>query len=131
MASVDLRTAMPATAQWVQERRQALGEAHVNRCLREGLGGVPGRFYAIEAGFITGTPFPASHPIADHQRLAVVVGARFAGFIAHARKRRCSMKIILQLTGTCKSAGGSWRNLAGPQIQSSLRQSYQLTRPMK
>lgn len=79
----DLRSAMPATAQWVQEQRKAFGAAHVNQCLREGLGGVPGRFYAIEGGYTTGTPFPASHPIADHQRLAVVVGAAFAGFIAH------------------------------------------------
>jgi hypothetical protein len=78
----DLRTVMPATAKWVQERRQALGAAHVNQCLREGLGGVPGRFYAIEGGYTTGTPFPSSHPMHEYQRLAVIVGVGFAGFIA-------------------------------------------------
>jgi hypothetical protein len=73
---------MPATAKWVQERRNEFGQAHVDRCIRESLGGVPGRFYAIEAGHITGTPFEATHPIAEFQDLAVVTGASFAGFIA-------------------------------------------------
>jgi hypothetical protein len=82
MATSHLRTAMPATAKWVQERRNEFGQAHVDRCIREGLGGVPGRFYAIEAGHITGTPFEATHPIAEFQDLAVVTGASFAGFIA-------------------------------------------------
>lgn len=82
MAISNLRTAMPATAKWVQERRNEYGQAHVDRCIREGLGGVPGRFYAIEAGHITGTPFEATHPIAEFQALAVVTGASFAGFIA-------------------------------------------------
>lgn len=86
-SNIDLRTAMPATAKWVQERRQQFGAAHVNQCVREGLAGVPGRFYAIERGHTTGTPFPASHPIHEHQQLAVVVAAEFAGFLAQPKDK--------------------------------------------
>jgi hypothetical protein len=50
--------------------------------VRQALAGQPGHFYAIEAGRTLGTPFPCTHPIHEQQRLAVVVGAPFAGFIA-------------------------------------------------
>ena len=99
MATSNLRTAMPATAKWVQGCRKEYGQAHVDRCIRDGLGGVPGRFYAIEAGHITGTPFEATHPIAEFQGLAVVTGAIFAGFIA-----RPADQLDQQLEQPCASA---------------------------
>ena len=79
---LDLRTEMPQTALWVDRQRQELGAAHVNACLRRALKGEPGWFWAIEHGRVLGTPFPASAPIANEQRVAVLTGATFAGFIA-------------------------------------------------
>lgn len=73
---------MPETAKWVEQQRQELGADHVNACMRRALKGEPGLFYAIEGGRVLGTPFPCSSPIADAQRMAVVTGATFAGFIA-------------------------------------------------
>jgi hypothetical protein len=46
------------------------------------MSGVPGRFYALENGHVLGTPFPATHPIAQEQRFALLTGCTFAGFIA-------------------------------------------------
>jgi len=81
-SKVDLRTQMPETAKWVDQQRQELGAAHVNGCIRRALTGEPGVFWAIERGHVLGTPFPSSSPIAEAQRMAVVTGATFAGFIA-------------------------------------------------
>ncbi len=81
-AKLDLRTQMPETAAWVDQMRQRYGKAHVNACIRDALAGKPGLFYAIEKGHTLGTPFPPTHPIDQDQRLAVMIGAPFAGFIA-------------------------------------------------
>jgi len=81
-AKLDLRTQMPLTAEWVEKKRLEWGKDHVNRCIRDALAGVPGRFYAIEAGHVLGTPFPANHPAAEWQQYAVVNSTAFAGFIA-------------------------------------------------
>lgn len=77
-----LRDSMPKTAEWVDRMRVQLGAAHVNEQIRLSLKGEPGHFYAIEGGHVLGTPFPVDHPIHQEQRLAVMVGAPFAGFIA-------------------------------------------------
>ncbi len=81
-AKLDLRTQMPETAEWVDTKRAEYGAEHVNDCIRRALKGEAGRFYAFERGHILGTPFPATHPIAEHQALAVKLGCSFAGFIA-------------------------------------------------
>lgn len=77
-----LRDSMPKTAEWVDRMRVEHGAAFVNEQIRLALKGEPGHFYAIEAGRTLGTPFPCDHPIDQEQRLAVLVGAPFAGFIA-------------------------------------------------
>jgi hypothetical protein len=79
---LDLRRQMPETAAWVEARRQEWGAEHVNACLRRALKGEPGLFYAIEAGHVLGTPFPATHPISDWQKYAVATGSKFASFMA-------------------------------------------------
>lgn len=79
---VNLRQQMPQTAQWVDERREAWGAEWVNGCIRRAQQGEPGLFYAIEAGHVLGTPFPATHPVADLQLQAVMLGSAFAGFMA-------------------------------------------------
>jgi hypothetical protein len=76
-----LRDKMPKTADWVDRQRTALGKDWVNDCIRRAQAGEAGRFYAMEAGHVLGTPFPADHPIADLQRYAVIMGTAFAGFI--------------------------------------------------
>ena len=81
-ARVDLRQHMPETAKWVDQKRQELGAEFVNGCIRRALKGEPGFFYAMERGHILGTPFPATHPIAESQNYAITMGCTFAGFIA-------------------------------------------------
>lgn len=77
-----LRQTMPKTAEWVDRMRAEHGAAWVNEQIRSALAGVPGRFFALEGGRTLGTPFPSTHPIDSEQRMAVMVGCPFAGFIA-------------------------------------------------
>jgi hypothetical protein len=81
-ARVDLRQSMPETAKWVDIKRQELGAEFVNGCIRRAMRGEPGFFYALERGHVLGTPFPASHPVAQDQNYAITTGCTFAGFIA-------------------------------------------------
>lgn len=81
-AKPNLREAMPMTAEWVDRQRAALGAAHVNDCIKRALAGEPGRFYAMEAGHVLGTPWPAGSVVDADLRFAVVMGCSFAGFIA-------------------------------------------------
>lgn len=81
-----LRDKMPRTSEWVDAQRAALGKDWVNDCIRratakDGKPGEPGLFFAMEAGYVLGTPFPADHPFAEMQRYAVLMGTAFAGFI--------------------------------------------------
>lgn len=78
----NLRTAMPLTAEWVDRQRAAYGAGHVNACIKAAMDGVPGRFYAMEAGHVLGAPWPATSPIAEDHRMALVFGCSFAAFIA-------------------------------------------------
>lgn len=77
-----LRQTMPKTAEWVDRMRAAHGTAWVNEQVRQALAGIEGHFYAIEGGRTLGTPFPSTHPIHTEQRMAVLIGCQFAGFIA-------------------------------------------------
>lgn len=82
----NLRGQMPETAKWVDEQRAKYGAEHVNSCIKAALAGVAGKFYAMEAGQILGTPFPATHPVADDQKFALMIGSPFAAFIETPRK---------------------------------------------
>ena len=77
----NMREQMPLTAAWITERRAAWGATHVDDCLKRALQGVPGLFYALEAGHVIGTPFPPTHPVAADQTYAVVMGCKFAVFM--------------------------------------------------
>lgn len=87
-----LREAMPETADWIDQRRQQWGREHVDACLRKGLQGAPGYFYAMESGRVVGTPWPmdaalgglkpgAAPTAAGMQALAVACGVSFAAFM--------------------------------------------------
>lgn len=81
-AKIDMRSQMPETAKWIDDKRAEHGAEFVNGCIRRAMKGEPGFFYAFERGHVLGTPFPASHPIAKDQEYAVTMGCTFAGFIA-------------------------------------------------
>lgn len=86
-ARFDLRQQMPETAKWVEARRLELGKEFVNDCIRRAMKGEPGLFYAMERGHVLGTPFPATHPIDQWQRHAVLTACEFAAFIAEPAKQ--------------------------------------------
>ena len=77
-----LRDSMPETAIFVDSKRKELGLEFVNDCIKQALAGVPGRFYAMENGHVLGTPFPATHPVAQDQHFALLTGCTFAAFLA-------------------------------------------------
>lgn len=81
-AKVDLRSQMPGTAKYVDEKRQEWGKQHVNACIRKAMEGQPGYFFAMEQGHFLGTPFPGTHPVGDYQQHAVMIGSKFAAFMA-------------------------------------------------
>ena len=76
-----MRTAMPKTAEWVARMRAQWGKDHVDHCMRQAMDGQPGWFYAIEAGHVVGTPWGAGTPMDEYQRMAVLCGSDFAGFM--------------------------------------------------
>lgn len=52
-----IRTAMPKTTELVAQRRRELGDDHVTECIRRGMAGQPGYFFAREGGLAVGTPW--------------------------------------------------------------------------
>lgn len=54
MANTDLREAMPQTAAWIDQLREAFGSEHINSQIRKGLRGEP-TFYSKENGHEIGT----------------------------------------------------------------------------
>ena len=87
-----LRAVMPETADWIDQRRLQWGSEHVDACLRKGLRGEQGYFYAIEAGRVVGTAWPmeaalaglkpgGGQSVAAMQAMAVLCGAAFAAFM--------------------------------------------------
>lgn len=50
--------AMPKVAAEVAKRRAALGAPFVNDCIKRGMKGEPGFFFAIEGPLMVGTPDP-------------------------------------------------------------------------
>lgn len=70
------------TAEWVDRKRTEYGAAYVNDRIKRAVAGEPGLFYAMEAGHVLGTPWPADSVVGGDQRFAVMMGCSFAGFIA-------------------------------------------------
>jgi hypothetical protein len=55
--------AMPATTAMVRDYRRTLGDAHVTECVRRGLAGEPGYFFAREGTLAVGTAWGADPDI--------------------------------------------------------------------
>jgi hypothetical protein len=53
-----IREAMPGTARLIAVYRRQLGDAFVTECIKRGLAGEPGWFFAREGTLALGTPFP-------------------------------------------------------------------------
>lgn len=49
--------AMPGVSSLVKTKRQEMGDAHVTECVRRGLAGEPGWFFAREGALAVGTPW--------------------------------------------------------------------------
>lgn len=52
-----VRTALPAVARLVLDKRREFGQAHVAECWRRGMAGEPGWFFAREGAVAIGTPW--------------------------------------------------------------------------
>jgi hypothetical protein len=52
-----MTTAMPGVAANIADKRRTWGDAHVTQCLRRGLKGEPGWFFAREGVVAVGTPW--------------------------------------------------------------------------
>ncbi len=81
-AKLDLRNDMPETAKWVDAKRKEHGAEFVNTCIRRAMKGEPGYFYAMEAGHVLGTPWPAANPVGQYHQCYFTMGGTFAGFLA-------------------------------------------------
>ena len=78
----DMRTMMPTVAQQVNAWRGQYGRAWVNGCIKRGLTGEPGWFFAMEGGHVLGTPARAMDVEAfSVQGFALLMGGRGAAFI--------------------------------------------------
>lgn len=54
--------AMPATTAMVRDYRRELGDQHVSDCVRRGLAGESGFFFAREGPLAVGTPWGSDDP---------------------------------------------------------------------
>lgn len=83
-----IRDAMPGVARNIADKRRTLGDAHVSECIKRGLAGEPGWFFAREGTIAIGTPWDdpvlanfAALQITSSQALVVLrdpVGVRHA-----------------------------------------------------
>ena len=53
---MNLRDAMPNTAELIDALRESFGAATINASIRKGMAGIPGYFHATENGHEVGTP---------------------------------------------------------------------------
>ena len=78
----DMRTAMPSVAKQIDEWRTAYGREYVDNCIKRGLTGEPGWFFAMEGGHVLGTPCRATDvPAFSVQGYALLLGGDGAAFI--------------------------------------------------
>jgi hypothetical protein len=72
------RDLMPLVWQRIAKYREQWGKEHVAECIRRGMAGEPDWFYAVENGYVVGTPFQADQVTVDCLRLSVALGGKFA-----------------------------------------------------
>jgi hypothetical protein len=76
MDTQQIKDHMPETYKAIQEKAGKIGnEAY--RLVRSGLAGKPNKFYAIERGYVAGTPFDMGNVPEELARLALQFGISF------------------------------------------------------
>lgn len=72
----EIRQHMPETYRAIRARAEAVGDLAF-QCVRQGIRGAPNRFYAIERGWVAGTPFDLPGVQAELARVVVEFGCTF------------------------------------------------------
>ena len=72
------REVMPLVWGRIVQLRQEWGAAHVAECIRRGMAGEPGWFYAFEAGHVVGTPFECNQALMQLVAAGAAMGGRYA-----------------------------------------------------
>jgi hypothetical protein len=91
---IDLAVAMPRTAAWIKQQREQFGNQWVTHCVRLGMAGEPGHFYAMENGHVAGTPFNGARgvPMDDLHQFALFMGCKSAVFMATPAKEAAKLQ---------------------------------------
>lgn len=71
------RDLMPNVAKRIDQYRTEWGREWVNECIKRGMRGEPGWFYAFEAGQVVGTPFTNDQATLELVQQAACLGSRF------------------------------------------------------
>lgn len=71
-----IRQAMPGVSRIVADKRKVLGDAWVTQCIKRGLAGEPGWFFAREGGIAIGAPFPTDDPLLTNWAAAQVTSTQ-------------------------------------------------------
>jgi hypothetical protein len=69
---------MPKVWAQLEAWKAAWGAAHVAEAVRRGMAGEPGWFWAMEAGYVVGTPFSADPDLMRTLALGVAMGGPMA-----------------------------------------------------
>ena len=79
---LDMRAAMPEVARQIDEWRATHGRKYVDDCIKRGMQGEPGWFFAMEGGHVLGTPCRATDIAAfSVQGYSLLLGGDGAAFI--------------------------------------------------
>jgi hypothetical protein len=77
-APVRYREVMPGVWAQLEAWRAAWGAPYVAEAVRRGMAGQPGWFWAMEAGYVVGTPFRADADLMRTLALGVAIGGSMA-----------------------------------------------------
>ena len=67
---------MPRVWEGIEAKKGEWGAQHVAECIRRGMAGEPGWFYAFERGHVVGTPFTGDPELLTYIGLAAAIGGR-------------------------------------------------------
>ncbi len=82
MAKQGNRENMPQVARWLDQKREQWGKQYVDDLVVRAVNAKePGLFYAMENGYVLGTPFPVEHALMEWQVKAMRLGTSFAVFM--------------------------------------------------
>lgn len=71
-----IREAMPGVQKVVADHRRRWGDAWVTECVKRGMAGESGWFFAREGGLAVGTPWPTDDPMLTNWAAAQVTATQ-------------------------------------------------------